>query len=768
MRPRHSLILLLLVAAVCAGWLLSLDPRTRFTTDVTELLPADERDPEARLALSLVKERQARVVLATLDASPGASAGSLAEAAESFAATLRSSPAFAAAEPLSDSASRRRLGPLLHSRRFDLLLPGWLAAQRAEWNAGFQPASDFPSWLAAKTVAALDARVASPEGAAEADLLASDPLLLLPDLAARASSLPSAPTAPAGRALIWAETRDNPLAEAGQQPVFDALAAATSAAAEKLPGLVVRDTGVARFAAAAKASTQTEIARLNIIALVAVLALTALFVRRVAGLLHLVPLVLLATAVATAVTTAIFPRVHVIVFILGALLCGVAVDYAFHVLLARRPGEDYAARARRIALPLLGGAGTTIGGFLALTFSELPLVRQLGVYVASGAAAGLGLTLLYFTLFPRLDLAPRAWRLPALPPAAHRRRPLLAALLAAVAAFGLARVHWHDDLRDLEYPSPALRAADADLRAAFGETNTGATYLTRGKTLAEARARWGAFAAAAPADARLASVGLLLPEPAAYAAAHSAESREQLAAFAAAFRAEADKAGFDTDALAPFFTDFAAWLAAPAPDYETLMRDTLRAVPGPLGLLAHADADDAWLISNAPRAIPVPDALQAGTRSLSGIQGLNHLFARYRAESLRLSLAGIGVLVVLSCAMHGPRLGLRIAALPLLATGLALGLLALRGEAFGMFHLLGALLGVCLADDYAHFAHADDGSPDGRASIRLSAVTTAASFAALTLSAIPAVAALGSTVALVVLLALVFVETDLLSLRRHG
>jgi hypothetical protein len=82
--------------------------------------------------------------------------------------------------------------------------------------------------------------------------------------------------------------------------------------------------------------------------------------------------------------------------------------------------------------------------------------------------------------------------------------------------------------------------------------------------------------------------------------------------------------------------------------------------------------------------------------------------------------------------------------------------------------LLGALLGVCLADDYAHFAHADDGSPGALASIRLSALTTAASFATLSLSAIPAVASLGSSVALIVVLALVFVETDLFSLRHHA
>ncbi len=773
-RTRLPLLALLLFAAACGAWLLSLDPRERFTTDITELLPAGERDPEARLALSLVRERQARVVAVVLDAPAGTAPAALAAAARTHAATLGASPAFAAAFPLADRSWQHQLGRLLHARRFDLLLPGWLAGQRRAYDTEFGPSAaqasgpgippSFPAWLAARAVAAVDAHLASPEGAATADLLPSDPLLLLPTLAARASDLAPTPGLPVTRALVWAETRDGPLTEAGQQPVFDALAAAAAAARAELPGLSVRFAGVARFAAAAKASTRAEISRLNLLALAAVLLLSAVFVRRLPGLLHLLPPVLLATGGAVAVTTLVFARVHVLVFVLGSLLSGVAVDYAFHLILARREAETYAARVRRLALPLLGGAGTTMAGFFALVFSELPLVRQLGVYVAAGIVCGLGATLLYLALFPALDLAPRAWRLRAALPPRARGRLLL--VLAALSAFGLSRLRWHDDLRTLEYPSPDLRAEDAAIRAAFGENEAGATFLTRGATFAEARIRWEKLAAAAPPGAPVSGIAALLPLPADHAGAVSPATRAELGAFLPAFQAAAEAAGFEPEAFAPFQADLADWLArAPLP-YETLLGDTLAALPGPLGLLARRDAEGAWFLSSARRAFPIPAA--EGTVSLDGIEGLNQLFARYRSAAGRLSLAGILVLVLISCALHGPRLGLRTAALPLLATALAFGLLALRGEPFSLFHVLGALLGVCLADDYAHFAHADDGSSGALASIRLSAVTTAASFAILTLSAIPAVSALGSTVTLIVIFALAFVETDLFSLRRHA
>ena len=772
-RARLPLLILLAFAVLCGVWLLSLDPKTRFTTDVTELLPADERDPEARLALSLVRERQSRVVLAVLDAPADTPPAKLAAAAEAHAERLRASPAFAGAYPLADRSWQHALGALLHARRLDLLLPGWLAAQRRAYASellataspqvpglGAHPA--FPSWLARRAIATLDARLASPEGSTLAELAPSDPLLLLPDLADRAASLAAVPAATPGRALVWAETRAGPLSEDGQQPVFDALAAAEAAARAHVPALTARFTGVHRFAAAAKASTRAEISRLNVIAILSVLIVSALLVRRVFGLLHLIPLVVISTLGAVTATTLIFPRVHVLVFVLGSLLSGVAVDYAFHLVLARGETETYAARIRRLLLPLLGGAGTTVAGFLALTVSELPLVRQLGVYVAAGIVFGLAATLLYFAIFPALDLRPRTWR-PRADCPRKLRSPLLV-VLAAFSIFGLFRVRWNDDLRALEYPAPALRADDAAIRVAFGENDEGVSLVTRGASFAEARERWQKLADSAPAGTTVSGIANLFPLPADYAAAHSADTRADLARFASAFPVVAEEAGYEPHAFKPFLADLAAHLARPAPAYETLVGDTLDALPGPLGLLAHGDAEGAWFISRAASALPL-EATE-GTLSLSGIEGLNQLFSRYRVATARLSFVGIAVLVLISCGLHGLRTGLRTAALPLLATALAFAILALRGEPFGLFHLLGALLGVCLADDYAHFAHADDGSPRARASIRLSAFTTAASFATLSFSAIPAVASLGAAVALIVLFALVFVETDLFSLRR--
>jgi predicted exporter len=761
---KPQLVVLLVYVVLCAGWMLSLDTQKHFTTDVTELLPADERDPEAHLARSLMQERQARVVLISLSAPDGTPAAKLTAAAAAHAAVLKKSPAFATADPMADGSWKHTLGGLLHVKRFELLLPGWLAAQHKAYVAGDDHSTPFSDWLAQHAVEALDAHLASPESAATADLLASDPLLLLVTLAHQAGGLAPTTVNKPNRALIWAETTAGPLTEEGQQPVFTALNEAAVAANAVVPGIDARFAGVARFAAAAKASTKAEISRLNIIACIGVLFVSALFIRRIHSLLHLLPVVVLASLGAVAVTTLIFPRVHVLVFVLGSLLSGVAVDYGFHLVLARRDNESFGARIRRLAVPLLGGVGTTAAGFLALVVSELPLVRQLGVYVAAGIILGLGTTLLYFSLLPNLDFGPRrligTFGLPV-----RWRTPLLIVALL-VAGGGLLRLHWKDDLRSLEYPAPELRAEDARVRAEFGEHDEGSTLLTRGATYAEARTRWQKLSDAS--QGKITGIASLTPTPEAYAAANTAEARDELQAFAAAFRSRGEAAGFEEEAFKPFYDDFASYLARPAPDYETLLRETMAALPGPLGLLVHADNEGVWFISTVPHGVLVPGGAE-GTISLSGIEGLNHLFARYRITAMRLSSVGCAALIIIACCLQGVRAGLRTAALPLLSAALALGLMAWWGDAFGLFHLLGALLGVCLADDYAHFAHSEDaGSPFARTAIRLSALTTGASFAALTLSSIPAVSALGTTVSLIVVFALVFVELDLFSLRSHG
>ena len=115
------------------------------------------------------------------------------------------------------------------------------------------------------------------------------------------------------------------------------------------------------------------------------------------------------------------------------------------------------------------------------------------------------------------------------------------------------------------------------------------------------------------------------------------------------------------------------------------------------------------------------------------------------------------------------RRGLRIAAIPAGSCFFVFGALGLAGQTLNLFHLLGAFLGVCLSHNYAIFS--SDNAAAGLAPpvpVRLSALSTAASFGVLGFSRIPVIHALGMTVALIVVVALAVVELEPLARRTKS
>jgi predicted exporter len=178
----------------------------------------------------------------------------------------------------------------------------------------------------------------------------------------------------------------------------------------------------------------------------------------------------------------------------------------------------------------------------------------------------------------------------------------------------------------------------------------------------------------------------------------------------------------------------------------------------------HRGEASSWfvtLVGGAPSAEP-PASL--GTVGTGQLQSLNRVFARYRESALRLSLVGLGIVGLGVFLTYGLRDGVRIFAIPCGVCLGVFGVLGWLGIPLNLFHLLGAFLGVCMTHNYAIFsatsAYRREPPP---VSVRVSALTTAASFGVLATSGIPVVAALGLTVASMVIAALATVELEHLS-----
>lgn len=756
-------------ALLGATWLARLDYSGKISSDVLDLIPGGERSPELALVRQLASEAEARTMLFVVTGAGGAAAPT--GAAEHFAAELRRSPAFVQAMAMADTASRDALGRELFEQRFALLFPRWLHERETTFAGTGRPGAEFVDWLAADTVAALDRFLATPAALGFQDLIPADPLRLMPDVVERLTggTMPG-PGAAAAPGLVWARLAASPLSEAGQAPAFAAIARARTTLRAEYPGAEVADTGVNRFAAVSRARIEHEVSWLNALSLAAVLAVAAAFIRRLHRGLHLVPVVLLAVLGAWVAVTMTFARLHIMVFVVGSLLTGVAIDYGFYLFMQppARPDEDYWEKVRRLRKPLLASCFTTVAGFALLLFSDLPLIRQVGLFVGAGLVCALVAAVIYFSTVRDPFLETRAFGGRRLLSAATRQRIWRVLVVVWLAALpGLARLTWRDDIRELQIPSPELNREDTRIRALFGQRSDSTVYLSYGASLAEARGAlekldtW--LKGADGGSAQAFSLGVVVPTV--REQQQAADFLRRQPHFAPRLRAALAKAGYDEAEFAPFFEAFARHATDPAnADFEATVGALQSKLAGPLELLLHRGAPLSWFVTLAdggPAGAPPPDA---HTVNASQLQSLNRLFARYRQSALWLSLTGLGIVGAGVFLTYGLRDGMRIFAIPCGACLGLFGLLGWLGHPLNLFHLLGAFLGVCLTHNYSIFtatsAYRREPPP---VSVRLSALTTAASFGVLALSGIPVVRALGATVATMVIVALLAIEFEHLS-----
>ena len=758
---------LALAAALGATWLLRLDFSRKISVDVLDLIPVDERSPELTLVRSLASQSEARTMLFELTG-PGGKAAAAGSAAR-FAAELARDPAFEQTVVMGDTAPLDALGRELFNRRFALLFPIWLREREAAYAAGGGAAAGFSDWLAHDTVAALGRFLARPEAPAFQEMIPDDPLLLMPGALDRTKDGLAVvqPAATDGAALVWARLAASPLSEAGQSPAFAAIRRASASVRREFPGISVAYTGINRFAAASRQRIEREVAWLNALSLAAVLTVALTFIRGVHRGLHLIPVVLFSILGAWVGATLAFDRLHIIVLVVGSLLTGVSIDYGFYLFMQAPawPGEDYWAKVRRLAKPLLASCLTTVAGFLLLLLSELPFIRQLGVFVAAGLLSALAAALIYFSTVKNPFLEARAIRSgPWLPAGVRRgiRRLLIAAWIVALP--GLALIKWNDDIRELQIPSPDLAREDARIRALFGDPTEQTVYLTYGGSVTEARASLQQLETWLHTEGggRTRTIGLGAVVPTGEASVRAVEFEREHPEFPGQLRTALAAGGFDPGAFAPFFEDYARHVArAPDADLEPALAAMQARLVGPIGLLLHAGRPLSWFVTIAREAPTTAPPAATHTVSANQLQSLNRLFSRYRQSALWLSLAGLSIVGTGVLLSYGLRDGARIFAIPCGACLGLFGLFGWLGHPLNLFHLLGAFLGVCLTHNYSIFtatsAYRREPPP---VSVRISALTAAASFGVLSLSGIPVVRALGSTVASMVLVALVVIEFE--------
>lgn len=733
-----------LVVLLCSAHLVAVWSRGELPvdTDVMALLPHDARNPAAEQALARLSDGASRRVVVVLAADDLAIAGRAAERihAQLGAADSPLRSATGATTGLADlvdfyapwrdrllsAADRERLARQSPEQAARIALqslyrPG--PGQRALGPLD-DPLGTFSAWLRERaSVSKLRPR----DGWLWLQADARDLIVLAYELRAPALSV-------ATLKLL--------------QPRLDA---ARALAADG--GVELLAAGVPVHAAAAAQQAEREMSVIGLGAGLGIAVLMLLCFRRPRPMLLVLGSVAIGLIVALSACLLLFERVHLITLVFGASLVGVAEDYAIHWLSARAlaPRAAGAAATRALAPGLWLAFATSALGYLALALAPFPGLQQMALFSIVGLAGALISVLLWMprlvgsqlvatTISLRLAHSYRSWP-------RWRANPLslgVATLLLGSGLAGVWQLRSSDDLRALQASPAALIEQQAQIGQWLAEPSPVQFYLVSGGDHADLLAREETLVQRLSALAREQvitghrALSDWVPSPARQQA-NRVLAASATGAASAALGAELGASGEAQRPLSPAPLTLDAWLASP-----------LAAPLSPL-YLGRIDGEFQSVVQvhGLTHAAQLP-RLQALAKDVPGviwvdrIADYSRLLRDYRIAMLKVlgaSIALVAAILLWRYRGHAWRV-----LLPTLAAILAvLAWLGWRGEPLQLFHVLGLIVLLGMADDYGIFLLEGNASEAAWLGVVLGAINTLLAFGLLAFSGTPALAAFGLT-----------------------
>ncbi|MEA3640598.1 MAG: MMPL family transporter [Lamprobacter sp.] len=574
-------------------------------------------------------------------------------------------------------------------------------------------------------------------------------------------------------ALLVALTSANASDIAAQRRAISAIEDAFGSLPEH-SALRLELAGPGYFAVSSEQQIKTETLLLSTAASLIVALILALAFRSAAlvalGILPLASGIL----VGALLVSLLYGSVHGITLALGVTLLGVALDYPVHVY-AHTAGTDATGR-RAVWRTLLLGMATTVLGYAALAWTSFQGLSQLGVLAAAGLATA-ALTSRY--LLPRLlpagyQLPERPWltslqsRLPRL-----SRRSGTILLLASSLVLGLALSvqdnPWETDIRRLSVIPQSQLDKDSAIRAELGAPDVARLLYLIEENQAALLER---LEAARPDLEGLAMRGLIggfdsvdrwLPSPGIQQARQDQlPTQDKLTAALASANTELP---FRLERFQPFIDAVQASHSLPPLRVEDLADGLIGTRTGML-LTAFGER---WL-----GLVPLSGVVEgAGVDALNDIaerHGMTYLDLRDGTAKLlsdfftevleKLLIAAAILLVTLALALRNSSRLAQILLPMTIALVISFLLVLLVHGSANLFHLVSLLLVAGLAIDYSLFLSRPTATAADRQrslfSVSVGAGSSFAMFAMLSLSAIPALNAIGFTVAAGILCAYFF------------
>ncbi len=549
-------------------------------------------------------------------------------------------------------------------------------------------------------------------------------------------------------------------------------------------------SGPGAFSVLMKKRTQSEATLIGTIDSIGLIALLFIAYRSLLTVvLGALPLASAGVAGLAAVS-AVFGSVHGITLAFGFTLIGVAQDYPIHLFSHQHPGKTPLQTARSVWPTLATGVVSTCIAYLAFLRSGVTGLAQLACFTISGLAVA-GLTTRY--LLPRVmpeksrDPGQSAWLGRLWSSIASLPRPwwlaaVVAAVCLAVLAFGRTPM-WQNDLGQLTPIPKPLLDADAKLRQELGAADARRLLVVDGATTEEVLATLEALTPKLDALVERGDIESY-DHAARYLPSESVQGRRQRALPArddlvAAITQATKGLAFKSGLFDPFIADVAQAKALPPLTSVALEGTPLELRVGGL-LLNQGDRWTALVtmggVHNVQALADLAGAATAGatsantkpatasqdppTRSPAATltlldlkQASEDLVARQRVHILwSLAIAAVLLALTIWASLRSVNRMSRVIAPMALTTLLILAVLHGLGISLNLFHLIALVLAAGLGVDYALFFEAveDDPAEQRRTlhAVLVCSLSTLLVFAALALSTLPVLRAIGVTVTL--------------------
>lgn len=745
MNRRFASLLSLVLGFAGIVFLLTIDMSERLDTDVSNMLPNDE-SPEARILRNLITEKQGRIVYLAIDL-PETRPSQIERIRETALESLSESAIIERIVDINDRGNLEAYQSFLDGR-FPLLFPKWFARNLKEYESESRSGTSFEEWASRQAAEKLDSFLASPIAMEIARPELIDPLLLAIGAIESIGQEPLQEAHKNSGILFWIELSVSPLSPETQIALSQLVEDTSETLGRIAPSISIEYGGLTRLAQASRERIHSDIGRINTLSFAGVLMVSLLLVRPPWRLVLALPAILLAFICAASVSLLLFSKINVIVVIIGSILIGTSIDYAFHVLFAK-PEKANFPTGKLIFLACL----STIVGFGILLLSDMLLIKQIGVFVASGLIAA-------YIASQALPKPKDTNRAPSyLATFAIPRRLAIVALVAICVLVGerlwnMDMLNWNDSIRNLEAPNPDIVSKDLALRKRFGQEQGKQAIISIGNSFVSALQSQHNLISALEAKGHVLDKGLipsrLLPTQGEIEllSNHEGNLKDLFDSLGNAL----EEFGYEKAAFNEFFEEAYKIDTSSISDVAAdSIREFSDSLEGPSSSMLSSDEDLYWTfvaLNLESDAISDPIFDNARSFKIEQLASLNQNLNTLRSQLGKYGLYALAAVITIVLLAFGTSRGMRVILLPLVSGIIAIALASHIFIELNLFHLIGCFLGGAIALDYALFGiEAQKKSHEIPYSVWLSSATTSASFLALTSSYIIAVRSLGFMVA---------------------